>query len=270
MKAHAIINRFMADGDPTPGASVTGVAQLGYVHHAHLWQEGEAVDAEIENPSEWGKGKYPVNWEGLSSRVDRVVEGIAENDIGPTMDTPICLEMEIGPSVYDLRAIEDVAKSPIPQVMHVGKAAGALGSVDCVYGQGWRTPGSLVNDLAAYTLYGCPDRLAVPLYGGWSLNWASERQQPIERANRLADAITFKTVRLALFISPYDDGRKGNMDLQEWRMVCQSMRVVCEHFDADVVMWWDGGRDRPDYAEAAEPHVAVFREVFAGFEGVVR
>ena len=251
MKAQAIINRFMADGDPTPGVAVTGVEQLGYVHHAHLWQDGEPVDAKIENPSEWGKGEYPVNWGGTADRVRGIVG-----------THPVCLEMEIGPSVYDLENNGDCS-----QVRHVGGVVGALGGVDCVYGQGWRTVRSLLADLSAYVLYGCPDRLAVPLYGGWSPNWGADRKHPIERAKRLADAITYKPVRLVLFISPHNPETGRDMDLREWRMVCQSTRQVCEWGDCDVVLWWDGGRDRPDYSEA-EPHVAVYREVFVGFEGV--
>ena len=261
MKAQAIINRFVHDGDPTPGASVTGVEQLGYVHSWHLWQEGETIDRQIESPSEWGKGEYPVNFEGLRGRVDSMT---FEWDLNRDMpDTPICLEMEIGPSVYDLIDIP----TGIDHVAHVGRVVGALGGVDCVYGQGWRTDRPLHTDLAAYALYGCPDRLAVPLYGGWSPDWGHDRRNRIERAKRLADAITFKPVRLALFISPYNDNRGGDMGLEEWDRVCVSTRQVCEYFDADVVMWWDGGQDRRPYSDA-EPFVAVYREAFAGFEGV--
>jgi hypothetical protein len=253
MKAQAIINRFVADGDPTPGASVTGVEQLGYVHHFHLWQEGEPVDAKIENPPEWGKGEYPVNWQGLSKRTEHIAGKM-----------PICLEMEIGPSTYDFKFTQSV----LP-VMHVGAVSRRLGRVDCVYGQGWKTDNAVELDIAAYILYGCPDRLAVPLYGGWSPNWGAERKHPIERAKRLADSITFKDVRLALFISPLDLMTNLDMDFDEWRKVCRSTRSVCEQFDCDVVLWWDGGPSRPDYAEA-EPHVAVFREVFTGFGGITK
>ena len=252
MKAQAIINRFMADGDPTPGASVTGVEQLGYVHHWHLWQEGEPVDAKIETPSRWGKGGYPVNWDGLIGRTAHISDKM-----------PVCLEMEIGSSVYDLVSVFDP-----PVVGHVGMVVAALNGVDCVYGQGWRSPNDVEFDIASYILYGYPDRLAVPLYGGWSHNWGAERKHQIKRASRLVNAITFKDVRLVLFISPYDDSRKGDMDLDEWRKVCRSTRSGCEHYDCDVVLWWDGGPDRPDYANA-EPHVEVFREIFAGFEGIV-
>ena len=253
MKAQAIINRFMAGGDPTPGASVTGVEQLGYIHHAHLWQEGEPVDAKIDSPSEWGKGEYPVNWEGLLERTRDIVYKM-----------PVCLEMEIGASTYDLKFADTVS-----HVMHVGAVSSVLGGVDCVYGQGWQSDNAVELDIASWVLYGCPARLAVPLYGGWSPNWGADRKHRIERAQRLANAITYKAVRLALFISPHDPETGRDMDLREWRFVCQSTRQVCEWGDCDVVLWWDGGRDRPDYSEA-EPHVAVFREVFAGLEGVTR
>jgi hypothetical protein len=193
-----------------------------------------------------------VNWGGLDDRTAH------------TTGMPVCLEMEIGSSTYDLNSVDDFSR-----VGHIGAVVGFFGDVDCVYGQGWRAEVDLEQDLAAYVLYGCPDRLAVPLYGGWSPNWGAERKHPVKRALRLSGSIAFKDVRLALFISPYDDVRKGDMDVHEWNKVCVSTRSVCEQSDCDVVMWWDGGPDRPDYAEA-EPHVAVFREVFTGFDGITK
>lgn len=262
MNTHIILNRFA--GVP----SYIGINRANYIHHWHLHQLGEPIDAQIKEPDKWGKGAYPVNFDGLRERTGVARLNQSHRNNGYASGQPLVLEMEVGQRVFDYRDDRDRLA-----LAHIGKVVRALGGVDCVYGHGWgfqvgwnTKPDdselwkvNLANDLAAYTLYGCPDRLAVTMYGKWSHRWLPDRAHRIERARRLADAITYKPVKPVLFISPFV-ADEGDMYLDHWRWTCDATRFVCNKMDADTMIWWDGGPDRRPY-EYARPYVEAAKEV---------
>lgn len=255
MNTHIILNRF--DDQPDD----IGISRAGYVHHWHLHQPGEPIDAQIEEPDEWGKGAYPVNFDGLRSRASRLRYTYDPAKETPTFH-PLVLEMEVGQGAFDYRHERDRLA-----LAHIGRVVRALGGVDCVYGHGWSQqhrighgiPFNMRPDLAVYTLIGCPDRLAVSMYGAWDHYWLPDRAHRIERAKRLADAITYKPVRPVLFISPFVAG-DGDMSVADWTRTCVATRTVCEQMDCDAMIWWDGGKDRRPYEEAS-PYIEAAREV---------
>jgi len=240
-----------------------GIERLARVNHWHLHNTDGQHDAgdpvPVETPDEWlpgtvheyGKSAYPVNWDGLRSRMP---------------DGPRYLEMEIGPSVYKEGA--DFA-----QLGYVGKVAGVV-EPDCVYGNSW-SPGpydtdsfaELQGDISTYALIGCPDRLAVSLYGAWSLRWAGERADKIARACRLADAIQWKTVRPVCFISPFVEKTATTpahtMGDDEWWRVCMATLVLCSEVGADALVWWDGGNPRAAWTDAEQRKVDIINDVWA-------
>jgi hypothetical protein len=249
VRVHATINRFADTPDDI------GIPKASYVHHWHLHRPGEAVDAEIAEPDRWGKGPYPVNFDGLAKRTWPAED--AEYREQPTV-----LEMEVGQQVFDYRDTRDRLA-----LEHVGKVVGALGGVDCVYGHGWSnedpccfqgdTP--VCYDLASYCLIGCPDRLAISAYGEWDHHWAPNLKPKIDRAKRLADAIKWKPVCPVLFISPFV-AREGDMPLDEWRMLCVAAHEVAGQTGSDLMIWWDGGPKRRPYL-AIEDYIDTAREV---------
>lgn len=241
-----------------------GIERLARVNHWHLHDPEHKIypitsPEETEAPDErmpgmlnsGGKSHYPVNWDGLRSRLP---------------DGPRYLEMEIGPSVY--REGADFA-----QLGYVGKVAGVV-QPDCVYGNSWspgpHAPDSFAEmraDLSTYALIGCPDRIAVSLYGAWSLRWAGERADRIARACRLAGVIQWKTVRPVCFISPHV-ARNGNtpaytMGDDEWWRVCMATLVLCSEVGADALMWWDGGNPRAAWTDAEQRKVDILTDVWA-------
>lgn len=263
MNTHIILNRWQDQPDDI------GIPRAGYVHHWHLHQDGEPVDAQIDDPDPWGKGAYPVNFDGLRYRTvgQRLAQMnykyLAQNE---SDRQPLVLEMEVGQRVFDYRYDRDRLA-----LAHIGRVVRALGGVDCVYGHGWSQqhrvghgiPYDMRPDLAVYTLIGCPDRLAVSMYGKWDHHWLPDRAHRIERAKRLADAITYKAVRPVLFISPFVAGYPhlpGDMYVADWIRTCEATRTVCEQKDCDAMIWWDGGKERRPYEEA-RPYVEAAREV---------
>lgn len=248
MDTHIILNRFRDQPDDI------GIPRAGYVHHWHLWQDGEPIDAQIAEPDPWGKGHYPVNFDGLVERAEPHIIEYACHKV------PLVLEMEVGQRVFDYRHQRDRLA-----LEHIGKVVGALGGVDCVYGNGWGfnlhlgDEMTLESDLAAYSLIGCPDRLAITAYGKWDHPWALNLAPKIDRAKRLCDAIHWKTVNPVLFISPYVHPT-GDVSLDDWRRTCEATRNVCEQMDCDAMIWWDGGRNRRPYEEA-RPYVEAAKEV---------
>jgi hypothetical protein len=239
--------------------------KVSYIHHWHLHRPGETIDAQIEEPDRWGKGPYPVNFDGL---LTRTVNARHDRDIylghaypeGENSGKPLLLEMEVGQQVFDYRHERDRLA-----LEHIGKVVGALGGVDCVYGNGWGfhlhlgDEMMLVDDLAAYALIGCPDRLAITAYGKWDHHWAPNLKPKIDRANRLADAIKWKQVNPVLFISPFV-ARQGDMTLSEWNSTCHGARKVADLTACDLMIWWDGGPNRRPYVEA-EPYIIIARQV---------
>lgn len=254
MKVHAIINRFSGTPDDI------GIPKASYVHHWHLHRPGEEVDAEIAEPDRWGKGPYPVNFGGLRMRAAEHVDRQRALNNGHPYGRPLVLEMEVGGQVFDYRHSRDRLA-----LEHIGKVVGALGGVDCVYGNGWGfhlhlgDEMMLESDLAVYALIGCPDRLAITAYGKWSHQWAPLLAPKIDRARRLADAIHWKPVRPVLFISPFVAG-EGDMTVDEWGNTCHAARNVAERTGCDLMIWWDGGPDRRPYAEVEE-YIQTARKV---------
>lgn len=237
MKVHCIAKRFNNAPDDI------GIPQANIITGWHLHQPGEPIDAQIEEPDRWGKSAYPVNFDGLSARTPdaRRLHTLWKN--GPShKGRPLVLEMEVGRQVFDYRSATDRLA-----LEHIGKVVGALGGVDCVYGNGWGfhlhlgDEMMLESDLAAYALIGCPDRLAITAYGKWSHQWAPSLAPKIARAKRLADAIKWKPVCPVLFTSPFVYP-EGDMTVDEWRVKCQADRNVAEETDSDLMIWWDGVR----------------------------
>lgn len=143
---------------------------------------------------------------------------------------------------------------------------------DLWYGIGWLPLGGevdeaeeVVNDMAACGLAGNLPRVAVSYYGPWSQHWGGERFDVTRRAQNLRDA---GGPRPVFFISPVVN-KASRIAPDDYGLICRATRRACEVVDADVVHWDDPGRVRTAYAGSeAEPCFGVFREVFAGFEGV--
>lgn len=254
MNAHAILKRF----SNTPENLLVPHANLLTDWHFH--QQGEPIDSQILDPDPWGKGPQPLNSDGLLRRSALQRREQQRHGSGASGGAPLGINVEPGARVFNYRHEQDRQA-----LAHIGKIVRTLGDVDHVYGNFYKgKPANeltLQSDLAVYSLIGCPNRLAISFYGEWSQHWGSERYPYVVRSLMLANAISFKDVRVVAYISPYNAATGKLHSLEDWSRICTATLTICRAYDIDVIMWADGTRSRIDY-NIIEPYVRLYYNTF--------
>lgn len=266
MKATASINRFKTPNEGNrPTQETTGIQDLPIIGSWFFHHENEPIDMELvpgETKPQHSKSTYPVNILGMQQRMQ-------ERNL---LDKPVCLEVELSASAYNLRAVPTSLTGLEPKALT--RAVGHTGSIaryvhlDCIYLAGYEDIRSDETLLSSYVLSGCPDRIAIQNYGLPSANWTAKVHSQYKAAKRLQELVTFKKVGIVLFISPHDDATGKDMTLDQWKQVCDFAYAYSQVTQCDVNMWYDGDSSMPPYSSAA-PFIDAYHQRFQDYEGVV-